>query len=364
MSKPLKYYQILNQAPRSAKQNGKHRRAAPAIHGDPAGRADQRAGRPAPADADTGTTFRAINFTVTDTASAALTSAGIAVATFGEAMRRIVDAQFAAITSGYMMPAEVRDGLGSIVVGGGGGGGVGGYATNTNAAAGNGGAGGNSAHFRTIALATQTISIADINAAAERAVVERDRAIPHARIRTGEIIGHRWWRFTTKEDRVIGGCPCSLCRNGLFVPGAGPLTLSSVAHWRMWLPGETVYGDTRRSVGDGSNIPGGTYAFACPAQLAAELLARYTYNHDLAGAIGTVKMWGDVVEHEHGYRAEYAKINSIDDVFGTENTDRDLAYLRDKYLRPREVKTFDARGFAFGARGLVGGPRTESGKNQ
>lgn len=27
---------------------------------------------------------------------------------------------------------------------------------------------------------------------------------------------------------------------------------------------------------------------------------------------GTVLLWGDVVEHEHGYRAEFAKINSID----------------------------------------------------
>jgi hypothetical protein len=27
---------------------------------------------------------------------------------------------------------------------------------------------------------------------------------------------------------------------------------------------------------------------------------------------GTVLLWGDVVEHEHGYRAEYARINSID----------------------------------------------------
>lgn len=35
-------------------------------------------------------------------------------------------------------------------------------------------------------------------------------------------------------------------------------------------------------------------------------------SHSTIIVTGTVLLWGDVVEHEHGYRAEYAKINSID----------------------------------------------------
>ncbi len=42
---------------------------------------------------------------------------------------------------------------------------------------------------------------------------------------------------------------------------------------------------------------------------------------------GTIKMWGDVVEHEKGYRAEYAKINSLDAIHGP----GDLEELRRVY---------------------------------
>lgn len=50
---------------------------------------------------------------------------------------------------------------------------------------------------------------------------------------------------------------------------------------------------------------------------------------------GSVLLWGDVVEHEHGYRAEFAKINSIDWLYpdatlmGRER--ETLAHLRNLY---------------------------------
>ena len=40
-------------------------------------------------------------------------------------------------------------------------------------------------------------------------------------------------------------------------------------------------------------------------------------------------MWGDIVEHETGYRAEYAKLVSLDEVYGN---GCDLEKLRAKYL--------------------------------
>lgn len=47
--------------------------------------------------------------------------------------------------------------------------------------------------------------------------------------------------------------------------------------------------------------------------------------HDVAGGgpfvIGQIELWGDIIEHEHGYRAEFAAIKSLDMVFGAE---RDL----------------------------------------
>lgn len=44
-------------------------------------------------------------------------------------------------------------------------------------------------------------------------------------------------------------------------------------------------------------------------------------------AVGTVRLWGEVIEHERGYRAEFAKVHSLDHVFG----EADLAALRARY---------------------------------
>lgn len=38
--------------------------------------------------------------------------------------------------------------------------------------------------------------------------------------------------------------------------------------------------------------------------------------NDAQIAVGRVKLWGEVVEHERGYRAEFAKIIGIDDLIG------------------------------------------------
>jgi hypothetical protein len=36
--------------------------------------------------------------------------------------------------------------------------------------------------------------------------------------------------------------------------------------------------------------------------------------NDEAVVLGKVELWGEVVEHEDGYRAEFAAINSLDDI--------------------------------------------------
>ncbi len=155
--------------------------------------------------------------------------------------------------------------------------------------------------------------------------------LPHAGIRAGEMIGHRlWWVIHEKGEEWL----CSL------------------AHRHFWQPGETVQGDTLKPVGNwqwhSKPIFGGTYAFALPDYIMPELaewqkaiaMMGDTRNVIWFGGIdweplyetrtlvaGTVKMWGDVVEHERGYRAEFAKINSLDAAYG----DCDLEKLRIKY---------------------------------
>jgi hypothetical protein len=153
-------------------------------------------------------------------------------------------------------------------------------------------------------------------------------AIPYAGIRTGELIGHRlWW--------VIGGQLCSL------------------AHRMFWLPGETINGDTNQIVDQDWffsrwTIWGGTYAFSAIKDLDEEIanLTEMKRRWEFLGlgrgyatldwmpltetetfVAGTIKLWGDVVEHERGYRAEFAKINSLDAIYGP----GDLAELRTKY---------------------------------
>jgi hypothetical protein len=147
-------------------------------------------------------------------------------------------------------------------------------------------------------------------------------AIPYAGIRTGEIIGHRlWWVMPGNE-------------------------LCSLAHHRIWQPGETIHGDLEELVaGPVEPIWGGTYAFSDAKHLGPEIaecqkacvLARkglafvfgwdpYCQTSTLVS--GTIKMWGEVVEHETGWRSQFAKINSIDSIFGPGNIDA----LRAKYL--------------------------------
>lgn len=152
--------------------------------------------------------------------------------------------------------------------------------------------------------------------------------IPYAGIRTGEIIGHRlWWVLRSDE---------------------GELSLCSLAHKKLWLPDETVYGDTQQPISHPwlfrTRIFGGVYAFAKAERMEPEIQESVEYLTHLPEqlicfdfltvtpvegfAVGTIKMWGDVIEHETGYRAEYAKLNSIDKTYCCEHLDA----LRARYL--------------------------------
>lgn len=139
-------------------------------------------------------------------------------------------------------------------------------------------------------------------------------AIPYAGIRTGELIGYRYWWLIKEHDE---------------------LHLCSVAHRRLWVPFETVWGDVTKRVVNSQNIFGGVYGFSSPGGIWPEVDAQAdhlrTYKRfqvlssdvefnpyrQASGVIyGTIKMWGEVVEHETGYRAEYAKVQSIDGAVG------------------------------------------------
>ena len=112
----------------------------------------------------------------------------------------------------------------------------------------------------------------------------RDAALGEPRIRAGEIIGWRYWRL----------------RKGLLESVFVPYT---------WRPG--VF--ERAS----SNYPGpynfGYHAFRNIEQAQREA---FLFNYCRASVIGSVAMWGEVVEHEYGWRSEYAAVRSIFKITG------------------------------------------------
>lgn len=163
--------------------------------------------------------------------------------------------------------------------------------------------------------------------------VPKPKPIPYSGVRAGEIIGHRLW-WVIKEKGMDWIC--------------------SIAHRRLWKPGETIYGNLTQVVsGIFTPIYGGVYSFGSKGAMIAEIAAtenmvrlRNKNDDDYVGwafnpfmvwdgldetrtfVSGKIKMWGDVVEHETGYRAEYAKLISIDKAYG----ECDLEKLRAKYL--------------------------------
>src|SRR5436190_760384 len=111
---------------------------------------------------------------------------------------------------------------------------------------------------------------------------ERAKTLRHSGVRLGEIIGYRGWavekRWTGRSDDRL---------RSVFV------------RQYVWEPHNPATGDVQVH---------GIYSFRDPGR------ARLAYPA-LDGAdviFGSIKIWGEIVEHELGYRAEFAKIISLD----------------------------------------------------
>lgn len=169
--------------------------------------------------------------------------------------------------------------------------------------------------------------------------VPESKPIPYAGVRTGELIGHRAWRVVEEN---------------------GDIYISSLAHHRPWAVGETIYGDVNKSIEDDHwmwrffPLMGGVYSHFTP-ELVVEQTKEFLEaefpkqihksNHSmyelmlfgntmieyvsmLGVVYGTIECWGEVVEHELGYRSEYGKLKSLDRFHGC----FDFQKLREKYL--------------------------------
>jgi hypothetical protein len=129
----------------------------------------------------------------------------------------------------------------------------------------------------------------------------KDAALGEPRIRAGEIIGWRIWRMY----------------DGL---------LQSVTFSYIWRPGVFERSSTAEG-GWGCNL--GYHAFKDKEQADREASAHWS-----PIVIGSVAMWGEVIECQHGWRSEYAAVRSIFEITGVIRfwrKHRLLLELREKY---------------------------------
>lgn len=108
--------------------------------------------------------------------------------------------------------------------------------------------------------------------------------LPRAGTTFGELIGWRVWFMARGYLRSIG------------------------THSTIWVPGEPMSGDP----GDYDDV--GVYAWKLKrhAVRQAILIGGRGKEGRVITIVGRVQMWGEVVEHELGYRAQFAKILSLD----------------------------------------------------
>lgn len=107
------------------------------------------------------------------------------------------------------------------------------------------------------------------------------KPLPNDGVKVGEVIGWRFWEVVTgKETR-----------------------LRSVFMDNIWEPGVPMTG-----IEPDDHGTTGVYAFHTRDQAAKEF-AEMTYPSGMA--MGSVRLWGTVIEHEIGYRAQFAAVDEI-----------------------------------------------------
>jgi hypothetical protein len=127
-----------------------------------------------------------------------------------------------------------------------------------------------------------------------------NRAIEDAGIRAGEIVAHRAWR-------VIGAALFSVYIDRFY-----------------WPPGQMVAGDVETHHGiHGFKTVEDAEHYVTSKQMIEDVVERLAHKAcgvefaERSYALGTVELWGGVIEHARGYRAEFAAIKTIDSIMGS-----------------------------------------------
>ena len=148
---------------------------------------------------------------------------------------------------------------------------------------------------------------------------EPKRPVEDAGIRAGEITGLRAWRV--RGDRLFSvyidsfeWLPGEPAR-GMLNDEQGVHAFKDEVHLRMYL--------YLKRIEDLMSV-----AFVHPAYLPPPEHALPEPGPDLGFVTGTVDLWGNVIEHERGYRAEFGQVASLDHAIGK---GIDLEALRSRY---------------------------------
>ena len=160
---------------------------------------------------------------------------------------------------------------------------------------------------------------------------------------------HAAWVATAKQAMLGSGTTTMASRVSEPLPKDDARRVDLIG-WRIWrvtslgylkaitaeavyLPGQPMV--AHKEIGDEIGSGSGVHVFKDFAGAAHEL-ANYPGSNILV-AIGTVQLWGEVVEHERGFRAERAMIRSIDGVVLPNKSPWDkepaaaLAFLWERY---------------------------------
>jgi hypothetical protein len=128
----------------------------------------------------------------------------------------------------------------------------------------------------------------------------KPKPLPREAPIVGELIGHRIWK-------VEGGN-----------------LLRSYSSGSAWFPGQPMHDKISKGQEIDDHNQSGVWAFKNPYDLAGEFLGEIRNG----AVVGTCWLWGTVIEHERGYRAQFASIRSLEHA----GKDTNLEVLRAAYL--------------------------------
>ena len=135
-----------------------------------------------------------------------------------------------------------------------------------------------------------------------------DAALGAPRIRAGEIIGWRYWK-------LFNGLLHSVFVSYTWRPGVFERSSAEECEFKNYKYSENL----------------GYHAFRDKEQAKREAFTHAPWSPCV---IGSVAMWGEVIEHEHGWRSEYAAVQSMTEIIGDISLWRRellLQELREKY---------------------------------